>query len=149
MKEKEIILIDKNKYKEITRQSGGVFLQILNIIIVLLILYILIRTKNPIWIIGPMILALTVLITLLKITIKNIDEFMKNSDRVTLRCYHWNAYKEGTNAIRVYSDHFVYVEIVANYITYAKFKEIYNTEKKIKNLVYKTFYTFIMYENER
>lgn len=139
MREKEIILMDKKVYKNIVSQ-------ILNLLIIIMCLYVLIHTRRPLWIIGPVIVAGIVIIMLLYGTVKHASSCKKSAKRATLRCYRWDGYIEGTTAIRVYSDHLVYVEFVGDLSLYTKFKEIFYTDKKIKNLVYSTFYTFIMYE---
>lgn len=139
MREKEIILMDKKAYKNIVTQ-------ILNLFTILACLYVLIHTRRPLWIVGPVIVAGIVVIMLLSITIKQASSCKKSSKHAILRCYRWDDYTEGTSAIRIYSDHLVYVEFVGDLSAYTKFKEIFYTDKKIKNLIYSTFYTFIMYE---
>lgn len=139
MREKELFLFNQKDFREIA-------IQILNIFVMSMVLYVLIIQRTPVWIIAPVILAIITVAVMLSITIMNSSFRKRNTSSVKLRCYRWDFYKEGTNAYRIYADNFIYVELIADKLGYERFRERYNTEKKIKRLVYRHFRSFIVFE---
>ena len=138
MQEKRIKIKGKH-YKEL-------YYQIFNLLILIAFLFEEINHHIPVWAIVPVVLAIIVLATLVQITYLSIKEESKKIGKPILRCYRWDDYVEGTSNHRIYSDRYVYVEIVCDEVTYKKFIQVYNTKEKLKKLVYKEFHTYITIE---
>ena len=135
MKEKTIKIRGK-KYKEL-------YSQILYLVLLILILIEEIRNHVVLWAIVPVAMAIIVIFVLLQLTYLWIREENKKIGKPILRCYHWEEYLVGSKNKKIYADPLIYVEIECDDYTYAKFISVYNTNEKIKNLVYRKFRGFI------
>lgn len=138
MQEKRIKIKGK-RYKEL-------YYQIFNLLILIAFLFEEINHQIPVWAIVPVVLAIIVLATLIQITYLSIKEENKKTGKPILRCYRWEEYIVGNNYRRLYADQYVYVEIECDEFTYNRFIQVYNTEEKIKKLVYKKFRSYIVIE---
>lgn len=138
MQEKRIKIKGK-RYKEI-------YSQIFNLLFLIGVLIEEINHHIPLWGIVPVILAIIVIAALIQITWICIKEENKKIQKPILRCYRWEEYIVGNNYRRLYADQYVYVEIECDEFTYNRFIQVYNTEEKIKKLVYKKFRSYIVIE---
>lgn len=124
-------------YKDVVKQF-------FNLLFLSALIVIMTNIHTPPWIITPIVIAAIVVAVILHITYKSSVDEEKKLGHVKLKCYRWDSYLIGTKLPRIYSDENVYVELFCeNMNAYEKFKRVYNSEKKIKKLVYRTFYFFI------
>lgn len=152
MKEKQIKIKGK-RYKELRYQ-------IFNLLFLIGILIEEINHCIPLWGIVPVILAIIVIAALIQITWICIKEENKKMGKPVIRCYkkedlrNSSELKNQQHPIvseldiilkyhKIYTDSHIYAEIKCNDFTYDKFIQVYNTEEKIKKLIYTKFRRYI------
>lgn len=139
MQEKEIKLFDYEKQRRYTMEQAG------SLFIMFIVFLIALRNHDGVHILMLLSISLALFVNIVftigyAIALKIEEE---KANKIVLRCYLWSEYKEGTKNQKIYCDEKIYVESPCNDYQYAEFQYLYDSEEKVKELIYHTFHKFI------